>query len=115
MANPSTSEEYICTGESLADDTNTRDSSSNNGTVSTSNAFNYDEILENHLGQLGKFQLRSFLLLCLPAIFHGSTIMSYIFTGGVPLYRYLNKNNGSALLNISIVSLRVDCSLGSQK
>lgn len=96
-SNPSISEEYICTGESFADATNTRDRCSNE-TVSNiiSNAFNYDEILENHLGQLGKFQLRSFLWLCLPAMFHGSTILSYIFIGGVQLYRYLTKNIGDA-------------------
>jgi len=94
MANPSISEENICSGESFTDyDINTRDNSSN-GTMSniSNSAFNYDEILENHLGQLGKFQLRSFLWLCLPAMFHGSTILSYIFVGGVPLYRYFLKH-----------------------
>ena len=48
--------------------------------------FNYDSILE-HLGQLGKFQLRCFLWLCIPATFQGAIVMSIIFTGGVPDYR----------------------------
>ncbi|XP_046458204.1 organic cation transporter protein-like [Daphnia pulex] len=48
--------------------------------------FNYDDILK-HLGQLGKFQLRAFLWLCLPAIFPGLITMSLTFTGGVPDYR----------------------------
>lgn len=47
---------------------------------------NYDEILEK-LGQMGKFQLRTFLWLCLPAFFPGIVIMSYTFTGGTPNYR----------------------------
>ena len=49
--------------------------------------FNYDDIMELHIGQLGKFQLRSFLWLCLPALFPGLIVMSYSFTGGVPDYR----------------------------
>ncbi len=49
-------------------------------------AFNYDDILE-HVGQLGKYQLRTFLLLCLPAFFPGIVVMSYTFTGAVPDYR----------------------------
>ena len=40
---------------------------------------NYDEILEN-LGPMGKFQLRTFLWLCLPAFFPGIVIMSQTFT-----------------------------------
>lgn len=40
---------------------------------------NYDKILEN-LGPMGKFQLRTFLWLCLPAFFPGIVIMSQTFT-----------------------------------
>lgn len=50
-------------------------------------AFNYDDILE-HLGQLGKYQLCSFLWLCLPAIFPAFIAMSLSFTSGVPDYRW---------------------------
>ena len=50
--------------------------------------FNYDDILE-HLGQLGKFQLRSFLWLCIPALFPAFVVMSLNFTGGVPNYRLI--------------------------
>jgi hypothetical protein len=56
--------------------------------------FNYDDILK-HLGQLGKFQLRAFLWLCLPAIFPGLITMSLTFTGGVPDYRYNTINQTS--------------------
>jgi len=48
---------------------------------------NYDEILE-HLGQLGKYQLRAYVLLCFPILFPSIIIMSYSFIGGVPNYRY---------------------------
>ena len=51
-------------------------------------AFNYDEIL-GHIGHMGKFQLRSYLPLCLPALFFGPVIMSYIFIGAIPKYRYV--------------------------
>ncbi|XP_046657878.1 organic cation transporter protein-like [Daphnia pulicaria] len=54
-------------------------------------AFNYDDILE-HVGQLGKYQLRTFLLLCLPAFFPGIVVMSYTFTGAVPNYRCYIEN-----------------------
>jgi len=49
-------------------------------------AFNYDDIL-NHIGQMGKFQLRSYLLLCFPCLFFGPVIMSYLFIGAIPRYR----------------------------
>ena len=49
--------------------------------------FNYDDIMELHIGQLGKFQLRTFLWLCLPALFPGLIVMTYTFTGGAPDYR----------------------------
>lgn len=49
--------------------------------------YNYDDILE-HIGQMGKFQLRICLLLCIPAIFPGMVVMSYTFTGAIPQYRY---------------------------
>ena len=55
-------------------------------------AFNYDDILE-HLGQMGRFQMRNFLWLCLPAIFPGFITMSLSFTGGVPNYRSLSKSH----------------------
>jgi len=50
-------------------------------------AFNFDDILE-HIGQMGKFQLRTCLLLCIPAFFPGMVVMSYNFTGHLPQYRY---------------------------
>ncbi len=77
------SDEYVCTEESSIRTQDASDAS----IYKMRETFDYDEILENHLGQMGKFQLRSFLCLCLPAMFHGSTILSYIFIGAVPLYR----------------------------
>ena len=58
------------------------------GVAAQGEPFNYDDILE-HLGQIGKFQLRSFLWLCLPAIFPGFVTMSLIFIEGVPNYRFV--------------------------
>jgi hypothetical protein len=55
-------------------------------------AFNYDDILK-HLGQIGKFQLRTVLWLCLPALFPAFVTMSLTFTGGVPDYRYTIQPN----------------------
>ncbi len=49
---------------------------------------NYDEILD-HLGQLGRYQLRSYILLGFPLLFSSIIVMSYSFTGGVPHYRYI--------------------------
>jgi MFS transporter, OCT family, solute carrier family 22 (organic cation transporter), member 4/5 len=71
--------------------------------------FNYDDILK-HLGQLGKFQLRAFLWLCLPAIFPGLITMSLTFTGGVPDYRY-NLINRTSVQDkyIYILECRIRC------
>ena len=48
--------------------------------------FNYDDILE-HIGQMGKYELYTFLWLCLPVLFPGIIVMSYTFTGAIPNYR----------------------------
>lgn len=48
--------------------------------------FNYDTFLEQ-IGQMGKFQLRSYILLCFPALFFGPIIMIYVFIGAIPQYR----------------------------
>jgi len=53
----------------------------------TREPFNYDDIMELHLGQTGKFQFTAFILLCLPALLPGPVLMSYTFTGAVPEYR----------------------------
>jgi len=66
-----------------------KDSPQEDGGKATSHAvesFNYDEILE-HIGPMGKFPLRSFLLLCFPALFFGPVIMNYVFVGAIPPYR----------------------------
>lgn len=74
-------EENINSEESASDCSNQK---TKNEYVET--PFDYDEIL-NHLGQLGKYQLYTFLWLCVPAFFPGIVVMSYTFTGGVPNYR----------------------------
>jgi len=51
----------------------------------------YNHILD-HIGQLGTYQKRNFLLLCLPVIFTAPLIMSYTFTAAVPQYRCLVAN-----------------------
>ena len=53
----------------------------------TGEPFNYDDIMDLHLGQMGKFQFTAFILLCLPALLPGPVLMSYTFTGAVPEYR----------------------------
>ncbi len=57
------------------------------GEVSNDEPFNYDRILD-HLGHLGRTQLSAFLWLCPPASFPGIAVMSYIFTGAIPGYRF---------------------------
>jgi len=64
--------------------------------------FSYDEVLE-HIGQLGPYQLRSFLVLLMPCFFFGLTIMSYIFTAGIPRYRC--RVNGCDPLDIADTEL----------
>ena len=54
--------------------------------VESGQPFNYDDILV-HIGEIGKFQLRTALLLCFPAFFPGIVTMSYQFIGAVPEYR----------------------------
>ena len=49
--------------------------------------FNYDHILELHIGQFGKFQKRTLFWLCLAALLHGPVLMITTFTGAVPAYR----------------------------
>ena len=49
-------------------------------------AFNYDIILD-HIGQLGKFQLNTSLWLFVPALLSGLVLMSHSFTGAIPPFR----------------------------
>lgn len=39
------------------------------------------------LGEMGKFQIRTYILVCLPVLFAGANSLSYVFTAGVPNYR----------------------------
>lgn len=47
----------------------------------------FDRVL-SELGEFGRYQKTNYLLICLPVIFAAANAMSYIFTSGVPNYRY---------------------------
>ncbi|KAH1017518.1 organic cation transporter protein isoform X2 [Dendroctonus ponderosae] len=46
----------------------------------------FDDILVE-LGELGRFQIIMYLLVCLPVLFGAANSLSYVFTAGVPDYR----------------------------
>lgn len=46
----------------------------------------FDNMLEE-LGEMGRFQIRTYILVCLPVLFAGANSLSYVFTAGVPNYR----------------------------
>ncbi|XP_018566487.1 organic cation transporter protein isoform X2 [Anoplophora glabripennis] len=46
----------------------------------------FDDMLEE-LGELGKFQIYTYILVCLPVLFAAANSLSYVFTAGVPDYR----------------------------
>lgn len=48
----------------------------------------FDDMLEE-LGEMGRFQLTTYLLVCLPVFFAAANSLSYVFTAGVPKYRYI--------------------------
>lgn len=39
------------------------------------------------LGELGKFQIFTYILVCLPVFFGAANSLSYVFTAGIPDYR----------------------------
>lgn len=41
------------------------------------------------LGELGKFQITMYVLVCFPVLFAAANSLSYVFTAGVPDYRYV--------------------------
>ncbi|KAJ8969980.1 hypothetical protein NQ317_007027 [Molorchus minor] len=46
----------------------------------------FDDMLEE-LGELGKFQVYTYILICLPVLFAAANSLSYVFTAGIPEYR----------------------------
>lgn len=48
----------------------------------------FDRVLQ-HIGEFGRYQQINYLLICLPVILAAANSMSYIFTSGVPNYRYI--------------------------
>ncbi|CAH0558293.1 unnamed protein product [Brassicogethes aeneus] len=46
----------------------------------------FDDMLEE-LGEMGKFQVTTYTLVCLPVLFAAANSLSYVFTAGVPNYR----------------------------
>lgn len=51
------------------------------------NSIDFDDVLEE-LGELGRFQIFTYILVCLPVFFAGANSLSYVFTAGVPKYRF---------------------------
>ena len=51
--------------------------------------FSYDDVLE-HIGHLGRYQIRTFLILLMPCFFFGLNILNYTFTAGIPQYRLVS-------------------------
>ncbi|XP_015509581.2 uncharacterized protein LOC107216806 [Neodiprion lecontei] len=54
--------------------------------VSSLVTMDFDEVLEE-LGELGKFQIINYFLICLPVFFSAANSLSYVFVAGVPDYR----------------------------
>lgn len=48
----------------------------------------FDDILVE-LGELGRYQIFTYILICLPVLFAGASSLSYVFTAGVPNYRWV--------------------------
>lgn len=46
----------------------------------------FDTVLEE-IGEFGKYQITTYLLLSLPVFFGAANSLSYVFTAGVPNYR----------------------------
>lgn len=46
----------------------------------------FDDMLEE-LGELGRFQITTYTLVCLPVLFAAANSLTYVFTAGVPNYR----------------------------
>ncbi|KAJ3654670.1 hypothetical protein Zmor_013844 [Zophobas morio] len=46
----------------------------------------FDDILEE-LGELGKYQTVTYILICIPVLFAAANSLSYVFTAGTPNYR----------------------------
>jgi OCT family organic cation transporter-like MFS transporter 4/5 len=46
----------------------------------------FDDMLEE-LGELGKYQIITYFLVCLPVLFGAANSLSYVFTAGIPDYR----------------------------
>lgn len=46
----------------------------------------FDDMLEE-IGELGKFQITTYILVCIPVFFSAANSLSYVFTAGVPNYR----------------------------
>lgn len=82
----------------------------------------FDEILEE-LGELGKFQLTNYILVCLPVFFSAANSLSYVFVAGVPDYRChiegcddLNSPNYSAFwVNQTIPDLEYETGITNAK
>ncbi|CAG9859099.1 unnamed protein product [Phyllotreta striolata] len=52
------------------------------------NQVDFDDVLEE-IGELGRYQIVIYILVCLPVLFGAANSLSYVFTAGVPQYRCL--------------------------
>ncbi|KAK4879029.1 hypothetical protein RN001_007175 [Aquatica leii] len=55
-------------------------------TLHTITAMDFDDMLVE-LGELGRFQIVTYVLVCLPVLFGAINSLTYVFTAGVPKYR----------------------------
>lgn len=44
------------------------------------------------IGEFGRYQKTNYMLLCLPVLFAAGNSLSYVFTAGIPNYRYVSKH-----------------------
>lgn len=47
----------------------------------------FDMVLEE-IGEFGRYQKTNYMLICLPVLFAAANSLSYVFTAGIPDYRY---------------------------
>jgi len=50
--------------------------------------FNYDEVLDE-IGEFGVFQFTNYILIALPLFFSAGNSLTYVFTAGIPNYRFV--------------------------
>lgn len=49
----------------------------------------FDLVLDE-IGEFGRYQKTNYTLICLPVLFAAANSLSYVFTAGIPDYRYIS-------------------------